>query len=154
VTTLYVLSGLPGAGKTTWARENVARLQAVVVCSDDVRRDLQADGRDPSDDDFVFAEVERRARHLLQADRSVILDATHCQRRYRTYISRLVSGIEVHRVAVWFDVPLETCLCRNAGRTSLRFGDRRRPDDFVRGLADEFEPPSDDEFDEVITVSA
>jgi predicted kinase len=153
VTTLYVLSGLPGAGKSTWARKNAGRLQAVIVCSDDVRRDFQADGRDPLDGDLVFAEVERRARCLLEADRSVILDATHFQRRYRTYVRRVVNGIGVRRVAILFDVPLETCLARNAGRSSLAFGDRQMTDELVRGLAAVFEPPGDDEFDEVISVS-
>jgi len=153
VTTLYVLCGLPGAGKSTWARENAGRLQAVVVCSDDVRRDFEADGRDPWDGDSVFAEVELRARGLLRADRSVVLDATHFERRYRTYIQDVVSGIGVRRIAVWFVVPLEVCLQRNAGRNSLAFGNRRMPDEFVRGLAEGFEPPGGDEFDEVFTVN-
>jgi len=153
VTTLYVLCGLPGAGKSTWARENAGRLQAVVVCSDDVRRDFEADGRDPRDGDSVFAEVERRARGLLRADRSVVLDATHIQRRYRTYIQDVVSGIDVQRVAVWFVVSLEVCLQRNAGRNSPSFGDRRMPDEFVHALAEAFEPPAGDEFDDIITVS-
>lgn len=152
MTTLYVLSGLPGAGKTTWARDNANRLQATVVCSDDVRCDFEADGRDPSDGDAVFAEVARRARRLLEADRSVIVDATHFQRKYRTYLRQLGIGVEVHRVAIWFDVPLETCLQRNAGRSGLAFGDRRMTDDFVRELADAFEPPARDEFDEIIRL--
>ncbi|MGZ4701283.1 MAG: AAA family ATPase [Ilumatobacteraceae bacterium] len=153
MTTLYVLCGPPGAGKSTWARENAGRLQAVVVCSDDVRRDLEAEGRDPWDGDSVFAEVELRARGLLQADRSVVLDATHFQRRYRTYIRDVVSGIDVQRVGIWFVVPLEVCLQRNAGRDGVAFGDRRMSDEFVRALAEAFEPPGSDEFDEVVTVN-
>ena len=153
MTTLYVLCGLPGAGKSTWARENAGRLEAVVVCSDDVRRDFEADGRDPWDGDSVFAEVELRAWGLLRADRSVVLDATHFQRRYRTYTQHVVSGIDVQRVAVWFVVPLEVCLQRNAGRNSLAFGYRRMPDEFVHALAETFEPPGSDEFDEVVTVN-
>ena len=153
MTTLYVLCGIPGAGKSTWARDNAARLQAVVVCSDDVRRDLEAEGRDPWDGDGVFAEVELRARGLLLADRSVVLDATHFQRRYRTYVDDVVSGIDVRRVCIWFVVPLAVCLQRNAGRKSLAFGDRRMTDEFVRALAETFEPPGGDEFDEIVAVN-
>ena len=153
MTTLYVLSGLPGAGKSTWARDNANRLQATVVCSDDVRCDFEADGRDPWDGDAVFAEVAKRVRRLLEADRSVIVDATHFQRKYRTYLRQREIGIDVHRVAIWFDVPLETCLQRNAGRNGLAFGDRRMTDDFVRELAAAFEPPARDEFDEIIRLS-
>jgi predicted kinase len=153
VTTLYVLCGLPGAVKSTWAQKNAGRLQAVVLCSDDVRRDFEAHGRDPWDGDSVFAEMELRARDLLRADRSVVLDATHYQRRYRTYIQEVVSGIDVQRVAVWFVVPLGVCLQRNARRNSLAFGNRRMPDEFVHALAEAFEPPGGDEFDEVLTVN-
>jgi protein phosphatase len=152
MTTLYVLSGVPGAGKSTWARTNASRLHATVVCSDDVRRDFEADGQDPWDGDAVFAEVERRARCLIEIDRSVIVDATHYQRAYRTYLRQLGIGADVRRVAIWFDVPLEICLQRNAGRSGLTFGNRRMTDDFVRGLADAFEPPTRDEFDEIIRL--
>ena len=150
--TLFVLCGPPGAGKSTWARNNADRLQAVVLCSDDVRCDLDAEGRDPDDGDVVFAEVARRARCLLEVDRSVLLDATHYQRRYRTYLRQVVAGIDVRRVAIWFDVPVDVCLRRNAGRTGLTFGERRMTDDFVRELARKFEPPGDDEFDEILIV--
>ena len=37
--------------------------------------------------------------------------------------------MDVHRVAIWFDVPLETGLQRNGGRGSLAFGDRQMPED-------------------------
>ena len=153
MTTLYVLCGIPGAGKSTWARENRDRLRAVVVNSDDVRRDFEADGRDPWDGDLVFAEVERRARCLLESDRSVIVDATHYQRRFRSYLDQLGLGIDEHRVAVWFDVQREICLQRNAARTGTAFGERRMTDTFVHELADAFEPPDLGEFDEIIRVS-
>ena len=65
----------------------------------------------------------------------------------------MVSGIDVRRVAMWFDIPIEVCLPRNAARRGLTFGERRMTDDFVRELAQAFELPGEDEFDEIITVT-
>lgn len=151
--TLYVLCGLPGAGKTTWARDNADRLQASVVCSDDVRRDFEVNGRDPEDGDAIFAEVAQRARRLLHDGHHVVLDATHYRRRYRTYVADVVHGIDVHRVAIWFDVPVDVCLQRNAGRDSDNYGDRRMPASVIRSLADRFQPPTSREFDAIIVVA-
>ena len=150
--TLYVMVGLPGAGKTTWSRANAERLGATVVGSDDVRRELIATGRDAANGDLVFAEVERRARSQLRADRSVILDATHALREYRTYTLRLAEEAAAWRVAVWIDVPVAVCLERHAVRTNLVFDDVRAQAALVLDLASRFEPPGPDEFDEVVRL--
>jgi predicted kinase len=100
----------------------------------------------------VFAEVERRARAHLQTDRSVILDATHYQRRYRTYAIDLAHQLGVTCVAVWFDTPLATALQRNDWRTGDRFGEQRVPDHIIRDIAAHFEPPASDEFDRVVRI--
>ena len=154
---LYVLIGLPASGKSTWARENVGRLQAVVVCSDDVRRDFQASSRDTLDTDLVFTEVERRASSLLRVGRSVILDATHSSREHRRYALQLASQIDAHCVAIWFDLPLSVCLERNVRRGERNFDDETGPffppsEELVRDLADRFQPPGLDEFDQVVRV--
>ncbi len=152
VTTLYVLIGAPGSGKSAWARENGPRLGVVVVGSDDVRNDFRANGKNPLDGDAVFAEVTRRAREALAAGRSVILDATHYRRRYRTYAIDLARDLGARRVAVWFDVLLGVCLSRNAGRRGGTFGDEPVPDQVVRDIFAHLQPPKPDEFDAIIRM--
>lgn len=151
--TLYVLIGLPGSGKSTWSRDNAARLDAVVVGSDEVRRDFHACGQNPLNGDQVFAEVERRAREQLQADRSVVLDATHYLRRYRRYAIDLARQLQVWCVALWFDAPLAEVLRRNEWRTGDQFGEQRVPDHIIREMAAHFEPPGRDEFDRVVRIN-
>ncbi len=150
--TLYVLIGLPGSGKSHWAQANGDRVNAVIVGSDEVRAELQAHGEDPHDGDAVFAEVEHRARTQLQTDRSVILDATHYQRRYRTYAIDLAHQLHVLCVAVWFDTPLAEALQRNGWRTGDRFGEQRVPDHIIRTMAAHFDPPGRDEFDRAVRI--
>ena len=134
-------------------------MRATIVCSDDVRRDFQAHGRDASDTDRVFAEVERRARVLLQAGQSVILDATHVNRTYRRYAVQLASELGARRVAVWFDLPVADCLERNARRDAGGVDDGQGPffppsAELVRVLAEQFQPPGPDEFEEVLSVAS
>ena len=146
--TLYVLIGLPGSGKSHWAQANAHRINAIVVGSDEVRAEIQ----NPRDGNAVFAEVERRARAHLQTDRSVILDATHYQRRYRTYAIDLAHQLGVTCVAVWFATPLATALQRNGWRTGDRFGEQRVPDRIIRHMAAHFDPPGREEFDRVVRI--
>jgi predicted kinase len=150
--TLYILIGLPGSGKSHWAQANADRIGAVVVGSDEVRAEFQACGQNPYDGDAVFAEVERRARAYLQADRSVILDATHYQRRYRRYATALARQLRVPCVAVWFDTLLDEVLQRNGWRTGDRFGEQRVPDYTIREMAAHFDPPGRDKFDRVVSI--
>lgn len=150
--TLYVLVGLPGSGKSHWARAYADRVEAVVVGSDDVRNDFRVDGRNPLDGDVVFAEVEQRARALLQTDRSVILDATHALRRFRRYAVTLARDLHVPCVAIWFDVPLSTALERNRWRAGDRFGETVVPNRVIRDLYSHFEPPTSEEFDRIVRI--
>ena len=151
---LYVLIGIPGSGKSTWARANAQRLHAVIVSSDIVRRDLRAHGQNPLNGDLVFAEVEDRAREQLGAGRSVILDATHSLRKYRTYAIHLASDFHVHCIGIWFDLPLEVGLQRNVQRTQEVFGDEEVPEAVVRQMYHRFQPPGKDEFDEIVRINS
>ncbi|HLF29036.1 MAG TPA: ATP-binding protein [Anaerolineae bacterium] len=149
MTTLYVLIGVPGSGKSSWAQRNAERLAAIIVGSDQVRNDFRQSGRNPLDGDAVFAEVERRTREQLAAGQNVILDATHYLRRYRTYAVNLGQALGARRVALWFDVPLADCLRRNADRSDLAFGDEIVPERIVREMFQQLQLPQPDEFDEI-----
>jgi len=154
MSTLYVLIGAQGAGKTAWAQRHREHLNAVVLASDDVRNEMVAQGRgDPRDGDQVFAEVERRLRQLLATGQNVILDATHWQRRYRRYALEAAHAYGYRTVAVWFDLPLEVIQARNAGRRDTAWGYRAEDSAFVARVYAGLEPPGADEFAEIWRIS-
>jgi predicted kinase len=145
-----MLIGAQGSGKTRWAERNREQLNAVVVASDDVRNDMITQGwGDPRDGDQVFAEVERRLRTALATGQNIILDATHSQRRFRTYALGPTREHGYHAVAVWFDLPLEVVQARNAARSSGDWGARPEDPAFVASIYAALEPPGADEFDEI-----
>jgi predicted kinase len=154
--TLYVLIGIQGSGKSTWAKANAGRLEAVIVASDEIRNELAAAGLDPTDmGDRVFATLEERLAEHLAAGRSVIADATHARRAWREKEVAIARRFGARTVAIWFDLPLAVCQARNARKPGgEHWGDRIIPNAILRNMAEHFEPPGPDEFDAIEIVTA
>ena len=82
--TLVVVCGLPGTGKTTVARELTERLDARLLRTDVVRKDLFDDpAYTETETEAVYAELLDRTTAAL-ADGSVVLDATFRTEAFRT----------------------------------------------------------------------
>jgi len=152
---VYMLIGVQASGKTTWARANAERLQAVIVASDDVRNELEAQGIDATDKgDLVFEIVEERLRRLVAEGKNVVVDATHARIKWRQNETAIARAGGARVLAVWFDVPLAVCLQRNAHKPGGKlWGERMVPQEVLLGVARGFEPPTVGEFDEVWQIS-
>ena len=148
---LYVLIGIQGAGKSTWAKANAGRLQAAIVASDDIRNELEARGIDATDQgDRVFSIFEARVARLLYERRNVIADATHARRAWRANLLAIARQRGVRVVAVWIKVPLATSRARNARKPGgTQWGDRIVPEEVLVDMWRRFEPPALEEFDEI-----
>ncbi len=113
---LILLSGLPGTGKTTFARALTERLEVVHVESDAIRRGLAAEPTySPRESGLVFARVEAEARRALVEGRHVIIDATNLTNRDRRRFVRLASETDAMLVAVRLTAPEEVVRERLAG---------------------------------------
>ena len=152
---VYILLGLQGSGKTTWAKANAKRLNAVVLSSDDIRNEMVEQGQaaEVENGDAVFAIFNRRLAGLVRAGHNAISDATHIRRAWRQNEIEIARSLGAKVVGVWLDVPLEVCLRRNVLRPGGAWGQRAVAEDFVRELAESFEPPLVGEFDEVWKVT-
>jgi predicted kinase len=101
---LVVLSGLQGAGKTTFFSARFAATHA------HVSRDRFRNARDK----------DRRQRELVtaaaQAGRSVVVDNTHVRREDRTALVALARALGLRPVLYWFPPDVRASIARNAGR--------------------------------------
>ncbi len=110
---LVLLSGLPGSGKTTFARRLAEFLPADHHESDAVRFELAGKPTyAPAESAKVFAIIERRVSASLQAGHVAIVDATNLTRRDRKRFVRLAHGMSLPLVAVRIVAPDEVIRAR------------------------------------------
>ncbi len=125
--------GLPGSGKSTWlADRGIAALS-----TDELRRVLTDDATDQSANALVFELVRRLLRERLRLGRpGTYVDATNLTPNERRAYLRIATAFDAQAEAVWFDVPLEECIRRNAGRA------RVVPIEAMNRLASKFVAPT------------
>lgn len=156
--TLIILSGLPGSGKTTFAK----RFAAEVISSDGIRKKLFGDERILYRDDliellpqqqrelalhgteedkieiwsqYVFSVVYRTVGTALQMGKSVVIDATNLTSGVRSGIIRQFEGLYDAADIYYFDLPVELVIERN------RMRDRQVPESVIWQMYDNFEIP-------------
>ena len=130
-----MMIGIPGSGKSTFARSN---LSGEYLSSDDLRDEL---GKID-----IWNEMLQRTEAALEMGKDVIYDATSIKRRDRSKALEIARKHEATTIAYVMDAPLEKCLDWNR----QRFGSRIVPDDVIKRMYNEYEPPADDEFDRII----
>lgn len=106
---LILLSGLPGAGKTTFAHALAEVLDFEHVESDAVRRGLAPrPAYTPPENGLVFETVEARARAALEAGRHALVDATNLSNRDRRRFVRLARRLDATLIPVRLTAPEAT----------------------------------------------
>jgi predicted kinase len=81
---LIIISGLPGAGKTSLAKALHRQLDAIHLNTDMIRAELEKKGRyDPQTKALIYEELRRRVAQILGHGKRVIIDATFYQQEFR-----------------------------------------------------------------------
>lgn len=135
---LFVVCGLSGTGKSTVAHTLAARIGAVWLSSDVVRKELH--GFDPLDRGTgaelytpdatrrTYEELCRRARNCLRQGVSVVLDATYQDRTHRQQVA---SAAQQSGAALLFVL----CRCpEDVARIRIRERQRRQTDPSDAGI--------------------
>lgn len=140
---LYLMSGVPGSGKSYWCKKNIPE-EAVYVSRDEVRFSMLEDGDEYfSKETEVFKEFIRRIDEGLAGGRDVYADATHLNKasRYKTWIN--LKNKPEQTMVILIKVPLEVALARNENRSGRAYV----PENVIRDMFDSLTPPGKDEKD-------
>ncbi|MBD3174896.1 MAG: AAA family ATPase [Armatimonadia bacterium] len=142
---LTVLCGIPGSGKTTW--RDRCRQGDVIVCLDEIRRELTGDPSCQAMNDDVYRLARRRVRQALGEGRDVTVDATNTTRTERGNWVELAEEAGVEARCVWLQASVDQAMAANDGR------DRNVPREVIERMARRLQPPRRSEgFTEVLVV--
>lgn len=120
MTQLVLTVGLPGSGKSTWAKQWVAEDPArrARVNRDDLRTMLRGElvWGDRDLEEQVTAAQRATVRALLEAGISVVVDDTNLNRARRGALISIGQAAGADVVIHQMDTPLEECIRRDALR--------------------------------------
>ena len=144
---LTLLVGLPGSGKSTYAKKYLEK-DNIILSSDVIRGEIFNDENDQSNNALVFSTLYSRAKQILESGKNVVIDATNCSKFDRKRVLDNFSDMPLIRVAIVIKTPIDECEKRDKERN--RTVGRQVIDKFNT----KFEMPTKDEgFDEIIIIS-
>lgn len=139
---LYVMVGIPAAGKSTYIKEFIKRNpNTKVISRDNVRFSMVSESELYfSKEKLVFNEFINQIKESLIINEITFADATHISTSSRIKLLKALGGslknIEVN--ALVFKIPLKVCLERNAKRV----GRTKVPDDAIINMNNNFTIPT------------
>jgi predicted kinase len=144
---VYVMVGLPGAGKDTWIAQNLPNTQKV-VCRDDIRAEMglcQAGEKiiaSREQENLVTAIFNQKLKEYARAGEDIAINNINLVKRYRMEYKRILRDFDVNWIYVVVEAPdLDTNKKRREGQIPPEVFDR---------MVERYEPPTPDEYDQII----
>ena len=115
---LIMLKGLPGSGKSTWAREQVRNSQGAIkrVNKDDLRAMLDDGIHSKGREQFILKIRDAIISSTLLAGHSVIVDDTNFAPKHEINLRNIATSLKVPFEVEFFDTPIEECIKRDLAR--------------------------------------
>lgn len=115
--TITLCIGLPGSGKSTWAKQQ-ANGNTVIICKDDLRSMLWPDGKWSGSREKVTSAVQQAAANAvaLQEKSIIIADTNLNPKVQRIWKQWADANGYLYKTKSFLDVPLATCIERDLKR--------------------------------------
>jgi predicted kinase len=149
--TIYIAVGLPGSGKSTYAKNFIKDKDIEYLSSDELRAKFGSGETDQTCTNQVFGHIKRKVDEFLKDGKNVLVDATSVNRRERSDYINTAKKYGAKVVALVFKMDRDGLITRNQKRGSE--GGREVPTFVIDKMLAKFEEPSTNEgIDEVIYV--
>lgn len=147
MSTLYITCGIPGSGKSTWARKMSANLNWRWISRDAIRfaKLKETDDYFAHETSVYDTFVSDIQSSIYTGVENIIADATHLtnEARFRLLSRLSLCGYDV--VYVSFNIPIELAIQRN----NQRVGRAKVPESIIKRMWHSFEKPQGN----VITIN-
>jgi len=148
---LYITVGLPGSGKSTYAKNFINGKDIEYLSSDELRAVFGKDETDQTVTSTVFGHIKKKVDEFLKNDKNVLVDATNVNRRDRSDYINTAKKYGVKVVVFVFKMDRNGLIARNQKRGQE--GGRVVPDWVIDKMLAKYEEPSTNEgIDEIIYV--
>lgn len=148
---LILTAGLPGCGKSTWARKFQKKHKSYLIVNKDlIRLMLTNKYWDEKCEKLVHPIANSIVEELLHANKNIIIDETCCRKSFRDHFRFLAetSGHRYEIICVYFKISKKECLRRN------RLRDKKVDDWVIDKIAKIFQSPKKSEkFDKLIVFN-
>lgn len=148
--TLWLTSGVPASGKTTFIKENLP--DTPHISRDEIRFKMLGDNEDYfSHENEVFNEFVKEIQEALDNENACVADATHLDERSRNKLLDKLNLEEVEIIILSFKVPLGTLLERNENRTGRAYV----PKSVIRRMYHQLKPATYNEkykYKDIVTI--
>lgn len=146
MSTLWLMAGVPGSGKSYFAKNVLKKEYSwFYVSRDEIRYDLVKENEPYfSKEDKVFDVFIHRINFYLgmAGNNDIIADATHISQASRMKLLRRLNLEGVNVIIVWMNTPEHICLERNKQRE----GRECVPDDVIHNMYMRRQHPANDKF--------
>lgn len=145
----FMMIGLPGSGKSTYAKELAKEYNAVIFSSDAYREKIFSDENCQRSPKLVFDTLYNDMFKALDNNINVIFDATNIKRADRQRCLDRLSKYDTKRIACVMNTPTDVCIARDSQR------DRTVGMNVINNMFAKFEPVdiSLENFDEIWDIS-
>lgn len=120
MSTLIIMCGISGSGKSTKAKELKEEYNAVIISTDDIREDIFKDIHDQEHNKEVFRIAYDEINMFIELSHNVIFDATNI--KYSS-IKDLKKGIkhwnDINKILYVMDTPIDKAIKQNNARDKV-----------------------------------